>query len=96
MRMRVDKPGQHKLIAAVDLPGICMFGGQIVIARGDDTPLVIEDQNTELLDFATGGGGITGYRMQYGVGDGRTQYGVGDGRTQYGVGDGRCTQCDTN
>ena len=52
MSVRIDKPGQYELSAAVDLSGVCMFGGQVVIARGNDPSFVVKDQNTEVLDVA--------------------------------------------
>ena len=61
--VRIDKPRQHKLAAAVDLPGICMFGGQVVIPRCDDAPLIVENQSAEFLNVASRGGRISGYRV---------------------------------
>ena len=71
MCVRIDKPGQHELAAAVDLSGACMFGGQIFIARGDDSSLVVENQYIELLDVASRCGCIACHRMYNGVGGGR-------------------------
>jgi len=68
MRVCIDEPWQYELANAVDLPGISMFADQIVIARGDDTSVLIEDQNTELLNIATRGRRVTGYRVQDGIG----------------------------
>jgi hypothetical protein len=69
--MRIDKSGQYEFVIAIYFPGIRIAGNQAVIARRDDTTVVVEYQSTELFDFPARSRRIGGNRMQNSVGIGR-------------------------